>query len=235
MIFGTLLTIMAACQFMGYRCEQARQQKEAVAAIQKLGGFVKYDFQKDLNNVVNKPGGVFDPNAKLNAPDKLRDKLGDDFFQFVVFVSLRNTATMDDDLKQLKKLEFVETIDLTDTKITGAGLAHLSRLRFISALCVHKTSVDDKGLEHLKDLARMRQLILSETKITDAGLQHLRGMINMDEWLGLTDTQITDKGIDELKRFSKLLNLNLRRTKVTAAGARELKEAMPLADISYGP
>ena len=93
-----LLTAWSA--LWGAWAEMARQQKEAVATIQNLGGQVMYDYQKVEGGKLN----VYDPKALPRAPKKLREALGDDFFRVVVFVSFRGTPVIDEDLKQLKKL-----------------------------------------------------------------------------------------------------------------------------------
>src|SRR4051794_30561306 len=104
------------------RAEQARQQKEAVAAIEKLGGQVMYDYQ------LAKPPrpNVFDPSA---APPRVsreaRERYSDDFFRTVVYVDLSSTKAGDDDLKHLAKLRRLMNLNLASTPVTGTGLTHL--------------------------------------------------------------------------------------------------------------
>ncbi len=62
---------------------------------------------------------------------------------------------------------------------------------------------------------------------------NLEGIVNLEDWLGLSDTQINDAAVKYFKNFKKLRSINLLRTKVTERGARELKQALPNCSISY--
>lgn len=199
--------------------DERKEQQEAIDAIKRLGGKVLYDYQRLKLNHFNLAAKPKDPKA----------------FHRVVSVSLRNTKTTDNDLKQLAKLPRLEMLDLTNTRITGAGLAHLKGLNNLRVLSLWKTRVDDSGLDNLKGLTKMRQLVLDETKVTDGGLVHLKGMTELEEWLGLTDTKVTDQGLQALTGFKKLKSLNLRRTLVTEDGVNQLRRALPKTDISFGP
>ena len=48
---------------------------------------------------------------------------------------------------------------------------------------------------------------------------NLEGIVNLEDWLGLSDTQITDAAVKYFKNFTKLREINLLRTKVTERGA----------------
>jgi hypothetical protein len=201
---------------------QREEQRQAVEAIQKLGGKVLYDYQRPDPNQPN----LYDPEALPKNPDA---------FHPVVFVDLSDTQTTDEDLKVLAKLPALENLSLSRTQITGRGLAHLKDLKKMRCLGLWKTRVDDAGLKHLKGMTRMWILVLDETQVTDAGLVHLKDMTGLQEWLGLTHTQITDDGLKHLEGFTKLKSLNLRLTPVTEAGAQKLRNVLPDTDISFGP
>jgi hypothetical protein len=201
--------------------EQA-DQEAAVAAVERLGGKVMYDFQRAG------PAGskVYDPMARPKDPDG---------FHRVVFVSLRDTKASDDDLKVLAKLPALENLDLTDTAVTGSGLAHVRGLRELRHMALWNTRVDDAGLEHLARLTKLQSLVLDGTRVTDAGLAHLAGLTDLEEWLGLAGTEVTDAGLKHLEKLTKLRNLNLSKTGVTRGGAAKLRESLKAADISVGP
>jgi hypothetical protein len=202
--------------------DEREEQREAVAAIRKLGGEVSYDYQRPKPDKPN----VFDPEAKPQDRDALPR---------VVRVSLRDTEATDDDLKVLAKFPDLENLDLTGTRITGAGLAHLERLKNLRSLCLWRTQADDAGLGHIKGLTKMWQLVLDETQVTDAGLVHLKEMTGLEEWLGLTKTRVTDAGLKHLEGFTALKSLNLRHTQVTKGGIRKLRAALPGTNISFAP
>lgn len=89
--FLVLLTALAV--WLGVVVNRAREQREAVKAIEAAGGTVTYDFQitgvpfdgtPDLPHVVER---FFDPYAEPPGPLWLRRLIGDDFFQEPVAVN----------------------------------------------------------------------------------------------------------------------------------------------------
>jgi hypothetical protein len=126
------------------KLKQAKQQREAVAEIVKLGGGVYYDWQCDQNIYVP------DFYATMPTPQWLRSLLGDDLFQSVGVVGL------------------------TGTQVTDAGLEHLKRLGQLQLLYIGHTQVTDAGLEHLKGLSQLKQLSLGGTKVTKSGIKKLQ-------------------------------------------------------------
>jgi hypothetical protein len=218
----TLVLPAAGLAAPALRPTERMQQEAIVAAIERLGGQVMYDYQRPDPA---KPK-VFDPKARPKDPDQ---------FHRVILVSLRDTKASDDDLKTLAKLPALENLDLTNTPVTAAGLAHLRGLRELRNLGLWNTRVDDAGLEHLAGLTKLQSLILDGTRVTDAGLRHLAGLTDLEEWLGLGGTGVTDAGLEHLEKLTKLRNLNLWKTGVTRAGAAKLRASLKAADISVGP
>ena len=226
-----LMVTLVICIWPVMRLLQARQQRDGVRAIQKLGGSVLYDFQRP------KSGNPFhfDRLAPAQGPDWLRHLLGDEHFQEVVYVELRAKPVTDEDLKELKNFPYLENIELNHTRITGLGLVHLSELRNLKYLTFWKTQVDDEGLKHLALLENISRLGLDETRITDAGLVYLKGLTNLEVGLGLNHTAITDVGLEHLKDLKKLKQLSLRGTNVTDAGVRKLKLSLPQTEFLLDP
>ena len=66
--------------WLGVKMQRAREQKQAVEAIKKLGGRVQYDYQRDASGAPIK-------GAKPPGPAWLRQLLGDDCFTNVVALS----------------------------------------------------------------------------------------------------------------------------------------------------
>ena len=77
----SLLLFVFACSlafgWLGVKMQRAREQKQAVEAIEKLGGSVAYDYQYDAS-------GSWITGAKPPGPTWLREILGDDLFANVV-------------------------------------------------------------------------------------------------------------------------------------------------------
>jgi len=80
-----ILTLLLAvgCALLGRKIELKRKERDAVAAIIKIGGIVVYD------NLDKKPAG----------PDWLRALLGENFFTEVVEVQLSRGNVNNDGLK----------------------------------------------------------------------------------------------------------------------------------------
>jgi len=57
---ATMLVILLVCIWLGWQVNKAREQREAVAAVQRYGGWVHYDFE-----FVN---GKLTPGRSLRAP-----------------------------------------------------------------------------------------------------------------------------------------------------------------------
>lgn len=89
-----LLTVISV--WLGVVVRRAREQREAVNAIEALGGSVRYDWQPDFVRAEGMGAGGADqtyvPNVKIKpspgGPAWLRQLIGDDFFQSVERVYL---------------------------------------------------------------------------------------------------------------------------------------------------
>jgi Leucine Rich repeat len=208
---------------LGWWAFTARAQRDAVAAIRRAGGYVRYDWEwKDLEPIT---GG------KPPRPRWIVDRIGDDYFGDVTYVHFdHNPNARDADFACLACLPRLEQLYLCDTDVTDAGLAHLTGLTQIRFLNLRRTNISDAGLGHLKPFTSLRSLLLGETRVTDAGLLHLKGLSSL-EVLDLDRTDISDAGLVHLKGLSNLKQLHLTRTRVTNAGAAEFHKAIPKLEI----
>jgi hypothetical protein len=165
LIFVTLFAI--ACSWFAVKMQQAERQREAVEAILKAGGGVRYDYQL---------AGTIIPPEEPTGPVWLRRLLGDDIFANVAEVSLwgKGTQITDADLEHLKGLTMLQELQLWGTQITDAGLEHLKGLAQLKKLDLQNTEVTDAGLVHLKGLTNLESLDISKTNVTDAGIKDLQ-------------------------------------------------------------
>jgi hypothetical protein len=190
LVFVTLCAI--PCSWIAVKLQQARRQREGVAAIEKLGGTVLYDWQTELD-----AKGQY--NNQRPGPKWLRTVLGDDFFQSVYAVDLTDTRVRDKDLGKLKGWSKLEELQIDGTRVTDAGLEHLKDLGRLRTLSLGLTGVTDAGLENLKGLNLLRMLSLDATHVTDTGLEHLKRLSQLEK-LFLGDTRITDAGVKKLQQ-----------------------------------
>lgn len=156
--------------WLGYKVREGRQQATAVAAIEKLGGRVFYDYQVDsLGHVV--------PNAKPRGAAWLRGLLGNDVFRSVDWVNLASSVINDGEMKHLAGFTKLKVLYLPNTRVTDVGLGYLSGLTALEMLDLGNTRVTDAGLEHLKGLTQLKTLYVNFTPVTDAGVAKLRGAV----------------------------------------------------------
>jgi hypothetical protein len=176
LIIVTLCAI--PCSWLALKMRQAKRQREAVAAIEKLGGGV----------LLSEPSG----------PKWLRSLVGEDFSQSVESVQLDNTQATDSGLEHLKGFSQLKFLSLYGTEVTDAGLEHLKGLSQLQELDLRETNVTDSGLAHLKGLSQLKSLYLIGTKVTDAGLEHLKDLSQLKSLY--LSTKVTPAGVRRIKQ-----------------------------------
>jgi hypothetical protein len=213
-----------------------------VAAIDRAGGSVRYDWQyRDGHSVTN---------AKPWWPRWLLDHLGVDYFYDVRLVFFPRQGS-DAEMAHLGHLTRVDTLVLDPSSVSAPGLTYLERLtnlRWLTTsssvgstdtrimplkalaplrgLNIDGTDVTDTGLAYLVGHAGLELLGLEDTAITDAGLAHV-GKLKALKLLDLDGTRVGDEGLAHLKALASLTHLHLKGTKVTDAGVRDLQKALP--------
>ncbi len=237
-----LVLVLVAGAWLGWLVRDARVQREAVAAIERAGGKVMYDWQWT--------DGRYDSNGKPWPPKWLVDRLGVDYFHHVSRVTFPGQAS-DAEMARLGDLTRVDTLVLDPSSVSDHGLAELDRLTGLRWLTISTSvgstdtrimplkvltrlkglnldhsDVTDDGLKHLAHLTGLELLGLAGTEITDAGLANLGGLTGLRH-LFLDGTQVSDEGLARLKPLPNLVQVQIKGTNVTDAGVAELKKAMP--------
>jgi hypothetical protein len=207
-----MLLCAVVCSWFAVRMNEAKGQREAVAAIRARGVYVEY--------------------PESSAPAWLVNSLGVEFFEGISFADCP-FAFDDEDMVYLSGLANLEVLYLVRTQVTDSGLEHLKGLANLQALSLSGTQVTDSGLEHLKGLANLRWLNLSGTQVTDSGLEHLKGLAKL-QFLDLLGTQVTDSGLEHLKGLADLQRLYLSYTQVTDSGLERLKGLANLQGLDLG-
>jgi internalin A len=212
-----VLVLVLGCG-LGWLVRRAQIQRNAVAAIRRAGGYVKYDWEwKDLEPI---------PVGKPLWPQWLVSCIGVDYFGSVSYVHLNhNPKASDVELTYLRGLTGLEQLYLCDTDVNDLGLVYVSGLTRLRFLNLRRTKLGDVGLGHLKRLTNLRSLLLGHTKVTDDGLCHLEQLTSL-QTLDLNSTDITDAGLEHLKGLVNLRQLYLAGTKVTDAGVERLRKAI---------
>jgi internalin A len=205
---GLLALVLVIGAGLGWIVRSARIQREAVAAIERAGGRVVYDFES--NNVAPTPvgrraaavGKLAAPVGKHATPGWLAELIGVDYFGHVTDVWLYPSSTANDAVfVQVGRLTRLQRLRLSQTRLDDAGLAHLTGLTRLSELDLGSTRVTDAGVAHLKRLTNLSQLYLYSTQVSDTGLSHMEGLTKLSE-LDLLGTNVTDAGVADLQRAS---------------------------------
>jgi hypothetical protein len=228
-----MLVASVGMSWFGAKYRAACEQRDAVAAVRALGGYVYYDAYYDYEHS-HAYFRCYDgytwgwphmrpPPAVPPGPEWARRLLGVDFFAdpmevrftdptlYLIAVSVMPPPPCeptDASLRAIARLTGLECLDLANTQITGRGLATLKALKRLRELDLDCTRVTDVGLGGVAELASLRALDLFGCNITDAGLEHLKGL-------------------------SGLRRLNLSQTHVTDEGVRRLQHALPNCEITH--
>ena len=160
-----LVLVIGGC--LGWIVHSAHVQRDAVAAIRKLEGTVRYDWERK--------NGLNLPNGKPWWPKWLVDSFGIDYFSHVTQVRLVAVHELSEaELIHISHLTQLEELDLHRSPVTDARLAYLEGLTHLQSLILFHTPISDAGLVHLRKLTRLRTLSIEDTNVTDDGARELQ-------------------------------------------------------------
>jgi hypothetical protein len=240
----TLLLVFSALSvWLGFHVHSTEKQRDAVAAIQKYGGWVRYDFQYPSGEY---DWNDFDSKARSPVPRWLIDRLGFDFFHDVVHVSLNysedsgkrdeNHNPSDEALQYLPEFSDLRVLLLSDTQASDTSMQYLAKLKKLECLMMWDvTNVTDAGAAHLGGLRNLHYIHLTTSQITDnslamfARLPKIRG-------LSLQFNDFSDKGLKDVSRCKDLENLWVcgrsdRPNEITDAGLKQLENLTKLTHL----
>ena len=211
-----LVLVVGVIRFRSWfavKLEEARQQREAVVAIQRLGGQVGYDYERRFHDYQARHQLNEGLQPPLPGPAWFRERYGLDVLATVESVAflppqVGADCTLDDaGLQQieepLKSLSHLVSLEIWGNRVTDAGLRHLAPLTQIKQLCIHGTSITDSGLQHIQALTQLEELSVYETGISDAGLPYLAALKNLKRLSCCTwrlEQHVTGDGVAKLKK-----------------------------------
>jgi len=181
--------------YVAYEQGKVRKQQGAVAAIERLGGYVFYD---------ERPPRRLGLTRVILGDDTVGNVNGVDFNP----LKTENRKITDADLRHLRSFPLLDHLVLKNCRqITDGGLAELSGLPNLRYLYLNDTPVTDAGLVHLAGLGNLEELSLTHTQVTGPGLIHLSGLTKLD-YLYLYSTHIPPDGVDEIQRALPKCRIN---------------------------
>jgi Leucine-rich repeat (LRR) protein len=141
----------------------------AVAAIEKLGGFVRRDEQQS-----DKPVTLVSIRETTLTDAGLKELVRDlQHLQQLQALDFGYTKVTDVGLKELNGFKQLKRLELTHTNVTDAGQKELKELKQLQGLFLGGTNVTGTGLEELKELKQLQTLNLGESNVTDVGLKEV--------------------------------------------------------------
>ena len=249
---GAMVLVIAAAVPMGWLARGIREQREAVEAVRKFGGWVHYEHEF--------VGGKIVPGQGPAAPRWLIRLMGPEAFQNVRLVSLvyddstgkrfdnENTRSCEDLLVKVARLPGLKSLQLKESQATDGGLESIGRMTGLEEILIWDAgSVTDAGVAHLAGLSRLDRVHISGSKMTDeslvllsglpsikslslqfshftdAGLARLQGRDRLTTLaIGLGDFRVTDAGVSHLSKFPCLALIDLQNSRVTDMGLESL-------------
>lgn len=220
-----LVIVTLVAVWLAVTSQRARSQKLAIAEVERLGGFLGFDYQFDA-------GMKWRKDPQLPVPIWMVDLIGEDCARSVLIVNFDDGSDPNnDDLKVVERLDDLKELTLMNrTKITDEGLRHVAGLAELEVLAINGTNVTGDGLSYLRNCRKLKGLPMSDTPLTDAGLSHISHLQQL-EWLQLNGTQITDEGLSQLSGLTNLESLQLRDTSITDRGLEHLSSLKSLKEL----
>ena len=158
MLLATMLTA-------GLLPHAAADEKEALAAIKKIGGTVRQMASNRTDwKVEFHLGGRSLTDKDLAHVAALKD---------VASLNVRDTKVTSRGLVHLKGLTTLEWLPLERTGVDDEGIANLAGLVNLQYLNLYGTQITDKSLEHLASLKNLKRLYVWKTGVTDEGVAQL--------------------------------------------------------------
>jgi hypothetical protein len=249
-----MLAILVLGLCLGYCVNRANEQRRAVVAVKRWGGWVHYADEFVMGpvnvppgNALRKPGwGTLTPGKGPLAPEWLRRWLGDEYLREPVHVSLfvdiqKGMATapgldkppVDDVLLALGSQSGVRTLQLGGNTVTRKGLESVARMTGLRELVIWwAIGIDDAGVAELSRLPRLERLDIGNSSVTDEGIGHLVTLPNLQA-LSLEGRRFTDRTLTLLTRAKRLNVVHLRssESEISDEGLSALKGMTALEEL----
>jgi hypothetical protein len=244
---ASALVVAALSLVVLYGCWESvvGPQRDAVAAIRKVGGTVVYDWEWT--------SGRATLGSEPPWPKWLVQTLGPDAFGNVVAVNLIGHDFGDVLMTHIGRLHHLESLHLNGRIRTSTGFAQLEKLTALETLALPNHRFSDDDLSHLAGMTKLKQLALIGPQITDKGLAHLtemrqlerlqlintkittlepiRGLVQLT-WLDISRSPIGDEGLSPLRGFTGLQWLQLGGIQITDAGIAHFSTLSDLRTLS---
>lgn len=180
---------------------RARAQRDAVAALGRMGGVVLYDFEFR---------GVESPKGPGRRPGRLGRWLGVDFAHDVTKVTFFGRPIPPEADPLLRRLPRLEALARRNSPLAEGELGRICGIATIRELDLSFTDLGDEGIGQLARLEGLRRLRLGGTRITDGGVAALAACRRLED-LDLFGARLTREGIGRLAGITGLRRVRLKQ------------------------
>ena len=216
---GLMILVLIVGGGLGWYIYRARVQRDAVAAIRRVGGEVGYSWE--WSNGVP----IF-PQPKPPWPNLLRRILGPDFLDTVTSVRLQGQQCDDEALRAACRLPWLEELIVIDTSVTDSGAEDFGQLTNLRLLDLRLNKITGRPLRHIGGMTGLRELKLamkrSPVRLRDEDMAFLKRLTDL-ETLILPSADLTDAWLVYIEDLKKLKSLQLYDMALTAEGLEHLK------------
>ena len=216
----------------GWMAQAIRTQRAAVAAVERDGGYFRYDWRSDPGP--GGPGTAEEPGA----PRWRRRWLGDELFQAITRVcgrDLKSAATIEAVARQ-DRLECLILIDEAGDDVRYDDLRRLRRLRYLE---IRGDGLGAAKLAVISRIDSLRTLDIESSRITDAAIAPLARLPDLSHLRCFQTPNLTDAGVARvLAGVPRLRRLSVRFTEPPAATSRQLARShgeLETLDLGYSP
>ena len=164
------------------------EEKRAAAEIEKLGGKVEWNANREVVKVdLN--------NAKITDADlKHLEK-----FTEIEWLDVRVTPIGDEGAAHLSGLRKLKYLNISRTNLSDKGLASLRGLTELETLFLGTTKVTDEGLKNIERFSKLRKLSVFRTAVTDAGLASIEKLPSLEVFV-VGESKVTEEGKKSIQK-----------------------------------
>jgi imidazolonepropionase-like amidohydrolase len=167
----------------GYEADE----KRAATEIEKLGGKVEFNAEREVVKVDLHGAKITDADLKLL-----------EHFTELEWLDLRITQISDEGVSHLAGLRKLKFVNLFRTNLSDKGLADLRGLINLETLLIGGTKVTDEGLKNIERFSKLRKLSVFRTAVSDAGLQSIEKLTSLEVLL-IGESKISETGAKSLQ------------------------------------
>jgi len=169
------------------------EEKRAATEIEKLGGKVEFNADREVVKVDLHEAKITDADLKLL-----------EHFSALEWLDLRLTSVGDEGMAHFTGLRYLRYLNVFRTNMSDTGLANLRGMIDLETLLMGGTKVTDEGLKNIERFGKLKKLSVFRTAISDMGLKSLEKLTSLEVLL-IGESKITETGAKSLQ--TKIPNL----------------------------